>query len=105
MSIRVYCAKKERETPKSVFHTNKTFPKGKKRNNKVELMNNTRSYICIQLQMTSTTHNDRSSNNVVKTRKTFRWNNKKNKKEDFLCIAKREKNNRCFILYVLTHIV
>jgi len=31
--------------------------------------------------MTSTTNKDRSSNNVVKTRKTFRWNNKKKQKK------------------------
>jgi hypothetical protein len=65
-------------------------------------MNNTRSYICIQIQMTSTTNKDRSSNNVVKTRKTFRWNNKKNKKED-LYVLPTKKNDRCFILCFNAH--
>jgi hypothetical protein len=67
-------------------------------------MNNTRVYICIRTQMTSTTNKDRSSNNVVKTRKTFRWNNKKKKTKErrFLCIAKS--NDRCCVLFILTHI-
>ena len=88
--------KKERKKTKSVFSKNKTFPQKRK----VELMNNTYSYICIHTaQMTSTTNKDRSSNNVVRTRKTFRWNNKKKKqkkKEDLYVLPK--KDDRCFIL-------
>jgi hypothetical protein len=75
MSIRVYCAQRtERKKTKSVFSKEENFSQKRK----VELMNNTRGYICI----TSTTNRDRSSDNVVrKIRKTFRWNNKKKKKK------------------------
>lgn len=64
----VLCKKKMREM-KSVFNKNKTFPKRENKQRteeeKVELMNNIRSYICIQIQMTLTTDKDRSSDNVV----------------------------------------
>jgi hypothetical protein len=75
MSIRVYCAQRtERKKTKSVFSKEENFSQKRK----VELMNNTRGYIC----MTSTTNRDRSSDNVVrKIRKTFRWNNKKKKQK------------------------
>ena len=58
---------------KSVFTQIKTFPKERK----VDSMNNPRSYIGIQTHTHTNdidNNKDESSSNVVRTRKTFRWN-------------------------------
>ena len=98
---------RERERPWKVYSIRIELS----RERKVDLMNNTRSYICIQtsthththVKMTSTTTRDRSSNNVVRTRKTFRWNNKKNKEKTIHYVSTAQEKRKTSIVVYFIH--